>query len=141
VQGYNYTSGIWQLEGHVFVPKVTNGACILQVFGSGDGLHNTSLMLDVYNGSLMYYSFAVILPNILDRWFKVNVIDDMEDGSLRVFIDGVVLFQVPGHGGVSHYFKLGVYGQNNESYYMESRWKGIRVLYKNASNVRSDHIN
>ncbi|CAN0839805.1 Citrate-binding protein [Linum grandiflorum] len=81
----------------------------------------------------MYYTFATIVPSIMDRWFKVNVIHDVEAASLQVFIDGALLLEAAGRGGTFHFFKFGVYGQNNESYYMESRWRGIRVLYKDAS--------
>ncbi|CAN0839797.1 Citrate-binding protein [Linum grandiflorum] len=132
INGYIYNSGIWQFEGEAFVPNGTNGACITQVFGAGYG-RNTTLMLDVYNGSLMYYTYTTIVPNIMDRWFKVNVIHDVEASLLKVFIDGALLLHAGGREGTCHFFKFGVYGQNNESYYMESRWRGIRVLYKDAS--------
>ncbi|CAI0437101.1 unnamed protein product, partial [Linum tenue] len=129
--GYTYSSGIWQFEGQGYVPKGTNGVCIMQVFGASR--RATSLMLRVYNGSLMYYQRAVIVPEIFDRWFRLNVIHDVEAAALEVYVDGVLLLVVADHGGKSHYFKFGVYGQNNMSDCMESRWKGIRVLYKNVT--------
>ncbi|KAK9904502.1 hypothetical protein M0R45_000647 [Rubus argutus] len=49
---------------------------------------------------------------------------------LIVYIDGVLKFEAPGRGGTFHYFKCGVYSQPDGSYYMESRWKGIKVLKK-----------
>ncbi|CAI0436509.1 unnamed protein product [Linum tenue] len=131
IQGYTYSSGIWQFEGQGYVPKGTNGVCIMQVFGATR--RATSLMLRVYNGSLMYYQRAVIVPEIFDRWFRLNVIHDVEAAALEVYVDGVLLLVVADHGGKSHYFKFGVYGQNNMSDCMESRWKGIRVLYKNVT--------
>ncbi|CAI0436510.1 unnamed protein product [Linum tenue] len=131
ISGYTYSSGIWQFEGQGYVPKGTNGVCIMQVFGATR--RATSLMLRVYNGSLMYYQRAVIVPEIFDRWFRLNVIHDVEAAALEVYVDGVLLLVVADHGGKSHYFKFGVYGQNNMSDCMESRWKGIRVLYKNVT--------
>uniref|UniRef100_A0A2N9HRB6 Alginate lyase 2 domain-containing protein n=1 Tax=Fagus sylvatica TaxID=28930 RepID=A0A2N9HRB6_FAGSY len=53
IQGYDYTSGVWQFEGHGFVPNGTSGVCIMQVFGARPGA--TTLMLRVDNGSLTYY--------------------------------------------------------------------------------------
>ncbi|CAL1384542.1 unnamed protein product [Linum trigynum] len=129
--GYTYSSGIWQFEGQGYVPKGTNGVCIMQVFGASR--RATSLMLRVYNGSLTYYQSAAIVPEIFDRWFRLNVIHDVEAAMLKVYVDGVLLLVVADHGGKSHYFKFGVYGQNDMSSCMESRWKGIRVLYKNVT--------
>lgn len=127
-QGYDYSSGVWQFEGYGYVPCGTTGVCIMQVFGASP--HATTLMLRVYNGSLSYYRASVIVPNIYDKWFKLNVIHDMDNSKVRVYIDGVLKYEAPGRGGTSHYFKFGVYAQNNDSYYMESRWKDIKVLKK-----------
>ncbi|KAK4585436.1 hypothetical protein RGQ29_022912 [Quercus rubra] len=34
IRGYNYSSGVWQFEGHGYVPNGTSGVCIMQVFGA-----------------------------------------------------------------------------------------------------------
>ncbi|KAL5555777.1 hypothetical protein UlMin_038013 [Ulmus minor] len=128
IHGYDYSSGVWQFEGHGYVPSGTSGVCIMQVFGASP--HATTLMLRVYNGSLTYYKDPVLVPNIYDRWFRLNVIHDVEASNVKVFIDGIFIHEAPGRGGTSHYFKCGVYAQNDDSYMMESRWKGIRVLKK-----------
>ncbi|KAK6125739.1 hypothetical protein DH2020_040513 [Rehmannia glutinosa] len=129
IHGYDYSSGVWQFEAYGYVPCGTTGVCVMQVFGS-DPPHATTLMLRVYNGTLSYYQAPVIVPNIYDRWFKLNVIHDVEASRVKVYIDGVLKFEALGRGGHSHYFKCGVYAQNNSSYYMESRWKNIRLLKK-----------
>ncbi|XP_027177710.1 citrate-binding protein-like [Coffea eugenioides] len=128
IQGYIYSSGVWQFEGYGFVPNGTSGVCIMQVFGASLP-HNTTLMLRVYNGSLTYFEQAnVLVHNIYDRWFRVNVIHEVAASKLKVYIDGVFIFEAAGRGRNSHYFKCGVYSQVGDSYYMESRWKGIKVL-------------
>ncbi|KAK6259026.1 hypothetical protein SCA6_013500 [Theobroma cacao] len=130
IRGYDYSSGVWQFEGYGYVPCGTTGVCIMQVFGSTPP-QATTLMLRVYNGSLYYYKAdPVVLENIYDRWFRVNVIHDVNASKLQVYIDGVLKLEPPGHGGTNHYFKFGVYEQNDSSYYIESRWKGIKVLKK-----------
>ncbi|CAK7350294.1 unnamed protein product [Dovyalis caffra] len=129
ISGYNYSSGVWQFEGYGYVPCGTSGVCIMQVFGAGGG-HNTTLMLRVYNGTLYYYRDSVIVPNIYDRWFRVNVIHDVDASKVKVYIDGVLMYEAHGRGGEFHYFKCGVYAQDDDSYYMESRWKGIKILKK-----------
>lgn len=100
----------------------------MQVFGGGESA--TTLMLHVYDGELRYYSQQVVENNIYNRWFRLNVVHDVDASSLSVFIDGVKKLQVPGRGGDSHYFKFGVYMQHDASSFMESRWKNIRILKK-----------
>lgn len=130
IGGYEYSAGVWQFEGYAYVPQGTSGVCIMQVFGGSP--QATTLMLRVYDGSLTYYQSPVIVPNIYNRWFRVNVIHDVGASKLKVYIDGVLKYEALGRGGDSHYFKCGVYGQNDESNYMESRWKQIRILRKSG---------
>lgn len=130
VQGYTYYStGVWQFEGQAYVPRGTSGVCIMQIFGSpGISGKATTLMLRVYDGVLKYYQQQTIEENIYDRWFKVNVIHDTGTKVVEVFINNIAKLTVNNRGGSIHSFKFGVYTQNNSSYYMESRWKGIKVL-------------
>nr|DAD40071.1 TPA_asm: hypothetical protein HUJ06_014394 [Nelumbo nucifera] len=125
LQGYDYTSGVWQFEGDGYVPNGASGVCIMQVFGAT--LSNTTMILTVYNGSLMYYTKQVLVQDIYDKWFHLNVIHDADAGKVKVFIDGALSLEVNDRGRASHYFKFGVYAQNSSSYYMESHWKGIKV--------------
>ncbi|KAL0349615.1 UNVERIFIED_CONTAM: Citrate-binding protein [Sesamum radiatum] len=132
VRGNDYSSGVWQFEAFGYVPYGTSGVCIMQVFGSSPP-QATTLMLRVYNGTLSYYRAPVVVPNIYGRWFKLNVVHDVEGRRVEVYIDGVLKYEAAGRGrgeaeGTSHYFKCGVYAQNDASYYMESRWKKIRVV-------------
>ncbi|KAK9271900.1 hypothetical protein L1049_002265 [Liquidambar formosana] len=129
IQGYDYSSGVWQFEGYGYVPKGTSGVCVMQVFGSSPP-HATTLVLSVYNGSLSSYRDPVLVPNIYNKWFRLNVIHDVDSSKVKVFINGVLKFQAEGRGGSSHYFKFGVYAQDDDSHCMESRWKGIKVLKK-----------
>ena len=119
---------MWQFEGYGYVPSGTTGVSIMQVFGGGESA--TTLMLHVYDGTLRYYSGAAVEDNIYDRWFRLNVVHDVDASSLTVFVDGVERLRVPGHGGDKHFFKFGVYTQHDASSCMESRWKNIRILRK-----------
>ncbi|KAG4389740.1 hypothetical protein AAZX31_06G142400 [Glycine max] len=127
IRGYDYSSGVWQFEGQGFVPNGTSGVCIMQVFGA-DPPRATTLMVRAYNDSLKYYEAPILVPNIWGRWFQLNVIHDVEASNVKVYFDRVQVYEATGHGGYSHYFKFGVYTQNDPSYYMESQWKGIKVL-------------
>ena len=72
----------------------------------------------------------VILHNIYDKWFRLNVIHDVEGNNVKVYINGVFRFKGDGRGGTTHYFKCGVYAQDNAAFYMESRWKNIKIFKK-----------
>ncbi|WCJ31689.1 Citrate-binding protein [Euphorbia peplus] len=135
IDGYNYTSGVWQFEGSAYVASGTSGACIMQVFGAeANARITTAFMLRMYNGTLKYYTDPEILPDMYDKWFRLNVIHDMDAAKVMAYIDGQLLFEGPDRGGQFHFFKFGVYAQYNGSDYMESRWKDIRIFNKPGSN-------
>lgn len=85
----------------------------------------------LYNGSLTYYRSPVLVPNIYDRWFRLNVIHDVDASDVKVY---TYRWESCGWGswtwGKILYFKCGVYLQNDKSHYMESRWKEIKVFKK-----------
>ncbi|KAK1439327.1 hypothetical protein QVD17_05143 [Tagetes erecta] len=128
-QGYDYTSGVWQFEAYGYVPRGTSGVCIMQVFGSKPP-HATTIMLRVYDNNLYYYHNQNIFSNIYDTWFRLNVIHDVEGNNVKAYIDGVLKYDGPGHEGKLHYFKCGVYSQNDGSNFMESHWRDIKILKK-----------
>ncbi|XP_020594703.1 citrate-binding protein-like [Phalaenopsis equestris] len=130
IKGYDYSSGVWQFEGYVFVPKGTNGVSIMQIHRANDEKPATDLMLKVFDGELRAYSVKVVESNIFDRWMRVNVIHDVDANKLTIFIDGVQKLQRDGRGVSNFFFKFGVYEQFGESYYMESRWRDIKVYKK-----------
>jgi len=102
-----YTTGVRQFEGYGYVPAGTSGVSVMQVFGASG--RNTTLMLHVYGGRLMYYhdEARVVDASIYDRWFWLNVVRDVGVGALTVFVDGEERLIVAGHGGYRHYFKFG----------------------------------
>ncbi|CAK7328139.1 unnamed protein product [Dovyalis caffra] len=127
IRGYDYTSGVWQFEGYAYVPSGTTGVSIMQIFGGTTAA--TTMVLRVYNGALSYYKTPIV-QNTYNRWFRVNVIHDVGAPKVKVYIDGSLVYQVNGNGASTHYFKFGVYTQDNPSNYMESQWRGIKVLKK-----------
>ncbi|KAL6219780.1 hypothetical protein ACLB2K_007539 [Fragaria x ananassa] len=80
-------------------------------------------------GNLKHMRMApVLVPNIYDKWFKINVVHDVDAAKVRVYIDGCLKTEANGRGGTSHAFKYGVYAQMNDSCYMECRWKDIKIV-------------
>ncbi|KAK6259023.1 hypothetical protein SCA6_013497, partial [Theobroma cacao] len=129
IRDYDYSSGVWQFEEYVYVPSGTTGVCIMQIFGGSS--RATTMMLRVYGGSFTYYRSPVLLSNVYNKWIRVNVIHDVGASNVKIYLNHQLRYEGAGAGGSSHYFKFGVYAQNDESNYMESRWVGIKVLRKN----------
>ncbi|KAL5100170.1 hypothetical protein RYX36_004497 [Vicia faba] len=116
--------------GYGYVPKGTSGATIAQIHGSGDG-GATTLILRIYNGDMRYYDTDLVAENLYDKWFRVNIIHDVDGGIVSVFIDGENKFQTKDHGPGDLYFKCGVYvALAHISNYMESRWRHIKIYKK-----------
>ncbi|KAI4339691.1 hypothetical protein MLD38_024604 [Melastoma candidum] len=125
----DYSSGVWQFEGQGFVPNGTSGTTIAQIHRASHGA--TTLILRIYNGNMMYYARDKIEKNLYNRWFRLNIIHDVDGGQLMVFIDGIQKFQTADKGPGNLYFKCGVYAaRSNISYYMESRWRDIKIFKK-----------
>lgn len=113
MQGYDYSLGVWQFEGYIFVPNGTTGTSVMQIRRhSGPA---TALMLNVYDGQLKFYKRAAVESDIYDCWIWVNVTHDVDANKLTVFINGVKKFETDGNGNGSFYFKCGVYAQTEPS--------------------------
>ncbi|CAL5348595.1 unnamed protein product [Camellia sinensis] len=120
ILGLDYSAGVWQFEGYGFVPNSTSGATIVQIHGATN--YVTTIKLRIYNGDMRYYSGDLVDTDLYDKWFRVNLIHDVDKRNLTVFIDGVKKFETKDRGAGDFYFKCGVYAAPaNTSYYMESR--------------------
>lgn len=79
---------------------------------------------------MRYYSFSdrIVARDLYDKWFRVNLIHDVDVGKVTVYIDGEEKFKTKDKGPGDLYFKCGVYAAPaNISYYMESRWRDIKI--------------
>jgi hypothetical protein len=96
LQGLDYTCGVWQFEGYCFVPNGTSGAIVAQINDAAQGA--TTLIRRIYDGEMRYYSRDLVATNLYDKWFRLNVIHDVDIRMVTVFIDGVQKFQVKDKG-------------------------------------------
>ncbi|GAA0171643.1 hypothetical protein LIER_25626 [Lithospermum erythrorhizon] len=128
VLGQDYTSGVHQFEGHVYIPRGTSGVSIMQIFGGE--VSASTLQLRVYNGEIKRYREEVIESNVYNRWLRLNVIHNADEGQITIFINGVQKLEVADRGPGTKYFKFGVYTQNAPSQRMESRWRKVKIYKK-----------
>ncbi|KAL7262848.1 hypothetical protein ACSBR1_001082 [Camellia fascicularis] len=89
--GLDYSSGEWQFEGYGFVPNPTSGATIVQIHGASHGA--TTIILRIYIGDMRYYSGELVDTDRYDKWFRVNLIHDVDGGKVTVFINGAQKFE------------------------------------------------
>ncbi|KAL6905577.1 hypothetical protein ACP4OV_003178 [Aristida adscensionis] len=131
LRGHDYSSGVWQFEGYGYVPSGTSGVSVMQIHNENGAKYATTIMLHVYNGTLRYHSGEAVEDCIYDRWFRLNVIHDVDASTVAVFIDGTPRLTVAVRPSLSHYLKFGVYVQHHYvSPCMESRWRNISVYTK-----------
>ncbi|PNT37517.1 hypothetical protein POPTR_005G193200v4 [Populus trichocarpa] len=129
ITGLDYSSGVWQFEGYGFVPNGTSGVTVAQIHGASHGA--TTLIIRIYDGNMRYYSGDLVATDLYDKWFRLNIIHDVDGGRLTVFIDGEERYSTHDQGPGDLYFKCGVYAApRNISYYMESRWRDIKIYKK-----------
>ncbi|CAK9134579.1 unnamed protein product [Ilex paraguariensis] len=130
MHGLDHCSRVWQFEGNALVPNGTSGATIVQIHDAAQG--NTTMLLRIYNGEMRHCSYELVdATNLYDKCFRVNLIHNVDGGMVRVFVDGVQKFEIHDHGPEDFHFKCGVYGAPSDiSYYMESRWKYIKMYKK-----------
>nr|XP_051190207.1 citrate-binding protein-like [Lolium perenne] len=130
-QGHDYSSGVWQFQGYGYVPSGTSGVSVMQIHNEEGAEHSTVLMLHVYDGVLRFYSGQAVEGNIYDRWFRLNVVHDVDRSTVAVYIDGEKKFATDVTPSRSYYFKFGVYMQHhNWSPCMESHWTNVTVYTK-----------
>jgi hypothetical protein len=131
LQGHDYSSGVWQFQGYGYVPSGTSDVSVMQIHNEEGAEHSTVLMLHVYDGVLHFYSGQAVEGNIYDRWFRLNVVHDVDRSTVTVYIDGQKRFATDVTPSRSYYFKFGVYMQHhNWSPCMESRWTNVTVYTK-----------
>ncbi|CAL1363120.1 unnamed protein product [Linum trigynum] len=130
IAGLDYSSGVWQFEGHGYVPKGTSGATVAQIHGASHGA--TTLILRIYEpGEMRYYDTLHVAGDLYDTWFRLNIVHDVDGGMVTVFLNGEQKFQHHDEGPGDLYFKCGVYAAPADiSHYMESRWRDIKIYRK-----------
>nr|TKS18717.1 hypothetical protein D5086_0000003860 [Populus alba] len=91
----------------------------------------STLILRVYDGNLRYYSGDLVATGLDDRWFRLNIIHDVDGDWATVDVDGEQKYSTKDRGPGDLHFKCGVYAAPRDiTYYMESRWRDIKIYKK-----------
>jgi hypothetical protein len=130
----DYTNGLHQFEADMMVPTGTDNVTIMQIHTGNDdeaGYGPVALMLQVHHGGGLYQGNRTpVFPDIYGKWFHLNVVHNVNTGSILVYInnDPAGKFKDPGAPG--YYFKCGVYTCRNGSQEMQVYIKNVRLWHK-----------
>ncbi|ONK57561.1 uncharacterized protein A4U43_C09F1760 [Asparagus officinalis] len=133
-------------EIRIRIHHTTDAATILMLMfvdGQLKFYHSTLVESNIYgrlkgNGpNTFYFKCGVYAQRdeaqyMESRWVGINVVHDVDTNKIAMFVDGVQKLETDGNGPNAFYFKSAVYGQIDETHYMGSRWRDIRVLKKDS---------
>jgi hypothetical protein len=127
------TKGQLQFEADMMSPTGTNNVCIMQIHTGNEqspDYGSTTFMLDVRDGSLKHYGDKTLAEGILDKWFHLNVIHDLESHTITAYINAKQVWQKKDNGANDFYFKCGVYTQRGGSHEMQVFIKNLKLWTK-----------
>jgi len=124
----NYSRGLGQFEGWVWVEPPTNNESVMQVFGGVTSA--TAAMFRAFNangGEIRHYSNPrdTIASGVYGTWTQLNVIHDADGGQVYAYVNGSFAGQWPDRGVTNHYFKYGAYGTHNDTTPAYVWWTGV----------------
>ena len=129
----NYTSGMRQFEGLVWVDAPTDNESVMQVFGGST--QATAAMFRAFSangGELRHYSSTsgTIASGIYGTWVQLNVIHDADAGRVYAYVNGQYAGQWADHGPATHYFKYGAYGTHDDAHPAYVSWTSVTFYYQ-----------
>jgi len=130
----DYTNGEIQYQATLMAPSNENSYCLFQIH-TGDAVSraygSTTFMIfwfANYGGSLRAYSRTLLATNLANRWFQLNVDHNLADRTIKVWIDGKLVWARRDNGAGDFYFKDGVYEQrHNPTHEMDTYIANIRM--------------
>jgi hypothetical protein len=130
----DYTNGLHQFEADMMVPTGTDNVTIMQIHTGNDdeaGYGPVALMLQVHHGGSLYQGNRTpVFPDIYGKWFHLNVVHNVNTGSILVYINNNLAGKFNDPGAPGYYFKCGVYTCRNGSQEMQVYIKNVRLWHK-----------
>jgi Alginate lyase len=133
----DYTSGIHQFEADYLVPTGTSGVCIFQIH-TGDSYStqfgSTTFIAHIEGVDLRHYTDVILAHDIINTWFHLNVIHNMNNHTIQCFINNKLTYTQKDNGAPDFYFKCGVYteqsGPGTGSHEMQDFIKNLKLWTK-----------
>jgi hypothetical protein len=139
----DYTKGEMQYQSMEKAPADENGYCIFQIHTGNAQSHEygaTAFMLFWFSkdgGSVHDYSGRELAANLGGKWFQLNVDQDVDNRTIKVWINKQLVWTQKTKDARDFYFKDGVYGQKeNPSQQMEVDITDIRIWARSGNTQR-----
>jgi hypothetical protein len=136
----DYKEGEIQYQSMEEAPSNENGYCIFQIHTGDAQSHEygaTAFMLFWFSkdgGSVHDYAGRELAANLGNKWFQLNVDHDIEHNSLKVWINGALVWTQQTKEAKDFYFKDGVYVQRDDpSYQMDVNIAKIQMWKRTSS--------
>jgi hypothetical protein len=116
----DYKDGEIQYQSLELAPADENGYCIFQIHTGDAQSHEygaTAFMLfwmSKYGGSVHDYSGQELAGNLGNKWFQLNVDQDVNNNTLKVWINRQLVWTQHTKDARDFYFKDGVYVQHDD---------------------------
>lgn len=130
----DYKRGEIQYQAMEMAPANENGYCIFQIHTGDAESHEygaTAFMLFWFSsdgGSVHDYSGKELAANLGDKWFQLNVDHDVDQNTLKVWINKTLVWTQKTREAGDFYFKDGVYVQkDNPTHQMDVNVTDIRM--------------
>jgi hypothetical protein len=145
-RSYSEGSGVYQLQGEIFIPSNSNadGYFVAQFFHSG--------LIKYTDGDLRYHPATLADPddreagwnrdgvgdavtiasNVKGKWVKVNIIHDVRNRKVRIYIDNSIKINRSSYkigNNAEYYFKYGVYNTSGSDAEIV-QWRNVKVWKK-----------
>jgi len=123
----DYSSGSRQLQADVMFTPPSADQCIHQMFNGSAGPWLLLRQETNSNGSLKLAAPSTpgfLMTNLYGVWFRLNTINDLNNGQAYIYVNGSKLWQGANPGG-TFYTKYGLYGTHDDAH-------PAKIQFKNA---------
>jgi hypothetical protein len=130
----DYTSGEIQYQSELMCPANENSYCIFQIH-TGDAQEgqygSTTFMLFWFSsdgGSVHDYSGTELAKNLGGKYFTLNADHNLVTHTIKIWINGTLVWTQQDNGATDFYMKDGVYEQSHgPTYQMDTYIKSIQM--------------
>jgi hypothetical protein len=135
----DYSSGTRQFQADVLISTPSTDECIHQIFNGStapflllreETNNNGSLKVALHTGG----SASNLATNLYGTWFRLNSINDLNNGNTYLYVNGALVWQGANPGG-TFYTKYGCYGSHTVN--AKIQFKNVK-LFSGGNETKQD---
>src|SRR6185369_16904817 len=135
----DYSTGSRQFQADVRITAPTHAESIHQIFNGPTGPWLIIREQSNFNGSIRMgggTSSGTLASNLYGNWFRLNSINDMNNGQTYIYVNGSLVWQSANPGG-TFYTKYGAYGSHPDSLPAKVEFKNAKQ-FSGGNSTRQD---